>query len=208
MINYGKTVLAASIQGISISIIILFISITEIRGQNPITFSGPAGQSSEKETPPIKERIFYGGSFSLQLGSLTNIEVSPIVGLWILPRVAVAVGPSYRYYKYSSNQTRIYGARAYLQFVVFRDINKVVPIGVHTSLFLHLEDELLSLDSEYWRNVSIKPNRFGVNTVLAGVGLSQQIGKKAALNFIVMWALNQSQDQVYNNPEIRISFVF
>jgi len=43
-------------------------------------------------TPPLKERILYGGNFSLQLGTYTYIDVSPVVGIWLLPRLAVAAG--------------------------------------------------------------------------------------------------------------------
>jgi len=47
-----------------------------------------------------------------------------------------------------------------------------------------------------------------INTILAGGGLSQQIGRRAALNFMVLWALNDSGYGLYSNPEIRIGFVF
>ena len=80
-------------------------------------FQTAHSQVRKSETPPIRERIFFGGSFGLQLGSVTDIEVSPVIGLWVLPRIAVAAGPDYRYYKDPVNRTAIYGGRIYTQLV-------------------------------------------------------------------------------------------
>ena len=166
------------------------------------------GQKLKKEVPPIKERLFYGGNFSLQIGSITNIELSPIVGFWVLPRLAVAAGPNYKYRKDYYGKTDIYGGRAYVQFVVIQDLNKFIPLGMNTSLFLHLEDEVLSLDSYHYRNVVANPKRFLINSVFAGAGLSQQIGVRSSVNLMVLWALNESATEVYSNPLFRIGFIF
>jgi hypothetical protein len=165
------------------------------------------GQKSREKPPPLRERLFFGGNFGLQFGTITNIQISPIIGLWVLPRLAVAVGPDYRFYKFQDIQTNIYGGKTYLQFVVIQDINSFIPIGVHTGIFLHLEDELLSLESSAWKDPSAT-GRFYINTVLSGVGISQQIGKRSSLNIMFLWALNDSGYEVYSNPEIRASFNF
>jgi hypothetical protein len=167
-----------------------------------------SGQQSNEEIPPLKDRLFYGGNFALQLGTYTNIEVSPVIGLWLLPRLAIAAGPSYRFYKFGNEKTDIYGGRTYLQFVVLKDLDKFIPLGIHTSIFLHCEDEFLSLQSDFWENTSVNTKRFIINTILAGGGISQQIGQRSSINFIVIWALNDSGYNIYSNPEIRIGFVF
>lgn len=167
-----------------------------------------SGQEQKEQAPPIKERLFYGGSFALMLGTATTIELSPVIGLWVLPRIDVAIGPTYRFYKYRSDQTDIYGGKIYTEFVFFRDMDRFIPLGIHTSLFLHIEDEMLSLSSKYWANVILSPKRFMINTVLVGPGLSQQMGKRASFNLTVLWALNDSGYPVYSNPEVKIGFVF
>lgn len=167
-----------------------------------------SGQTTKEEAPPLKERLFYGGSFGLQIGSITDIEVSPVIGIWVLPRLAVAVGPNYRYYKDPNKVTDIYGGSGYIQFVVIKDINSFIPLGSHTGIFLHVEDELLSLNSSFWKTLPYSSKRFYVNTVLAGVGISQQLGRRSSLNFMVLWALNESQYDLYGSPEIRVSFIF
>jgi hypothetical protein len=167
-----------------------------------------SGQKSKEETPPLRDRLFFGGNFGLQFGTITDIQVSPVIGLWIFPRLAVAVGPDYRFYKYRNDRTNIYGGKGYMQFVVIKDINSVIPVGVNIGVFLHVEDELLSLESSFWKNPPITSDRFYINTILAGGGISQQIGKRSSLNFMVLWALNDSGYEVYSNPEIRVSFNF
>ncbi|HQE67590.1 MAG TPA: hypothetical protein PLE05_12230 [Bacillota bacterium] len=158
----------------------------------------------------MTERIFFGGSFALQIGSFTDIEIAPVAGLWVLPRVAVAAGPSYRFYKFMGTKTDILGIRTYSQLVLLRDIDKYIPLGVHSSIFFHLEDELLSLETDFWKIPSTepRPRRFYVNTPLAGAGISQQIGRRSSINFMVLWALHDSGYPLYSNPEIRVSFIF
>jgi hypothetical protein len=176
-----------------------------------ILFSSSLGISAQRikeEAPPLMDRLFFGGNFGLQFGTITDIQVSPVVGLWVLPRLAVAAGPDYRFYKYRSEKTNIYGGKAYSQFVVIKDISSFLPIGANTGIFLHLEDELLSLESSFWKNPPLTSKRFYMNTVLAGGGISQQMGKRSSLNIMVLWALNDSPYSIYGNPDIRVSFSF
>ncbi len=160
------------------------------------------------EAPPLKERIFFGGSFALQIGTITNIEASPIIGLWVLPRIAVAVGPNYRFYKDPGGGTSIYGGRGYTQLVLIKDFNSIIPVGINMGLFLHAEDEFLSLESEFWKDPPYSSKRFSMNTILAGAGISQPVGMKGSINMMVLWALNASVYDIYGNPEIRVSFTF
>jgi hypothetical protein len=173
-----------------------------------LSYSVLSGQRTREDTPPLSERIFYGGSFSLQIGSITNIEVAPVIGLWVFPRLAVAAGPDYRFYKDWDGKTHIFGGRSYVQFVIFRDLDKFIPMGTRVSLFLHCEDEMLSLESEYWNNVTYNPKRFMINTVLAGGGISEQIGARSSVNIMVLWTFNDPGYPIYSSPVLRIGFAF
>jgi hypothetical protein len=182
-----------------IVLLLLLVPITDIFSQN---------QRRREEPPPIRERIFFGGNLGLQFGTITNVQISPIVGLWVLPRVIVAGGPNFTYYQDPYDKTMIYGGKFYSEFFLIRDLSQVLPLGGQTGIFLHLEDEVLSLESDYWGNQSTTAERFTINTVLAGGGISQQIGSRSYINFMVLWALNESIYTVYSNPEIRVSFSF
>lgn len=165
-------------------------------------------QRAKEEAPPLRERIFFGGSFGLQFGTLTDIEFSPVVGIWLLPRVNVAAGPKYRFYKDPFDRTDIYGGRVYTQFVLIQDFNNLVPIGVNLGFFLHAENELLSLENEFWQ-YSLEPkSRFNINTPFVGVGISQGMGRRSSMNIMALWALTDPGIEIYSNPEFRISFIF
>jgi hypothetical protein len=166
------------------------------------------GQQVSKEVPPLSERIFYGGSFGLQFGSITNIQVSPVVGLWVRPRLTVAVGPEYTYYKDPGNATSIYGANVYTQFFVIQDLNNVVKLGLHYGFFAMAEDELLSLKSSFWKDPPFNSDRFYTNTFMVGGGISQPLGQRSAINLMVLWPLEPPQYGFYSNPEIRFNFIF
>lgn len=164
--------------------------------------------AQRKDIPPLRDRLFYGGSFGLQFGSVTDIQLSPVIGIWILPRIGIAAGPTYRFYKNYFIKTDIYGGRSYAELVLVQDLNNIVPLGINTGIFLHLEDELLSLKSSSWKNPPYTSDRFYLNTVLAGAGISQPMGRRSSFNFMFLWALNDSYYNLYSTPEIRIAFIF
>jgi hypothetical protein len=170
-------------------------------------FDSASAQRVKETPPPLSERIFFGGNLGLRFGTITDIQIAPVVGIWLLPRVAVALGPNYRYYKYYDTHTAIYGGKSYVQFVVVKNISTFLPIGANTGIFLHLEDELLSLESSFW-NSPVVSERFNVNTVLGGGGISQQIGRRSSMDITILWILNDPGYSLYSTPEFRISFIF
>jgi len=168
-----------------------------------ITFSTISGQKVRSETPPLKERLFYGGSLGLQFGTYTDIDVSPVIGLWVLPRLNVAAGPKYRFQKYYDERANMYGGRAYSQFFFIRDLNNMIPMGVHLGFFLHAEDEFFKF---YYTDGTDAEELFS-NVPLIGAGISEPLGRRASLNLMFLWALDDTYD-FYDDPEIRLSIIF
>ena len=208
IINYRTSELIQSCRKVLLINLLAFISFSIISGQKTKQDQFPYDQNDKESTPSFKERLFYGGNLGLMFGSITDIQISPVVGYWVLPRIAVAAGPDYRYYSYTGTSTSIYGGKAYLQLVIVQDLNSVIPFGSHTGIFFHVEDELLSLKANFWKQPLNPRGRFYINTVLAGGGISQQIGRRSSLDFMVLWPLNDSGYDIYSNPEIRVSFIF
>ncbi len=165
-------------------------------------------QKTSGETPPLKERLFFGGSFGLQFGTYTDIQLAPVAGLWILPRLAFAAGPNYRFYKDPFNRTDIYGGNAYLQYHFIKDLNSILPAGLHMGFFLHAEDELLSLKNSFWKVQPDATGRFLVNTILAGGGISQPMGRRSSINLMFLWPVTTVSYDIYGNPEVRVSLIF
>jgi hypothetical protein len=173
-----------------------------------LSVSAADGQQKRTEAPPLKDRLFYGGGFGLQFGTITDIEVSPVIGIWVLPRLGIAVGPDFKYFKNPLYHTTIYGGRTYLEYLFLQDFNNIIPLGVHLGLFLHGEYEVLSLQSDLFKADPAATGRFLTGTFLAGGGIRQQVGQRSSLNLTFLWTLNDSGYGLYGNPEIRISFMF
>jgi hypothetical protein len=190
--GYERTMARCHKKMTSLTIVFLFAAVSMVEGQR-----------TREQPPPIRERMFFGGSLGLQFGTYTDIQVAPIAGLWVRPRLAIAAGPNFRYYKDPYYESTMYGGNAYAQFVPVQDINNAIPIGLHMGIFLHLEDDLLNFDDPLVDNA-----RVTVNTVLGGFGIRQQMGMRSSINLIFLWAFNDSVYQLYSNPEIRISFNF
>jgi len=171
-------------------------------------FTMAYGQQVRQEAPPLRERLFFGGNIGLMFGSYTNIDVSPIIGLWVLPRIAVAAGPNFRYFKDPYGSTTIYGGKAYAEIVFLQDLNNLLPLGIHLGLFLHGEYEGLSLESAFFKSPPYESGRFMLNTFLAGGGIRQMLGPRSSMNITFLWAFDDSGYGIYGNPEIRVSFMF
>lgn len=163
---------------------------------------------SERNTaPPLRERIIFGGNFSLQFGTYAYVDLTPTVGLWVLPRISIAAGPSYKYLKDPFGSTDAYGGKAYTRFVLIQDLDKLIPIGFRMSLYVHGEYERMSYRSDYFYT-AYENERFMQDFVLAGLGISQYLGIKSSVNISILWVINESEIQIYDSPEIRIGFTF
>lgn len=173
-----------------------------------VSSPGTRLMAQNNSKPPLGQRLTYGGSFGLQFGTITNIEVSPLIGVWLLPRAVVVMGPTWQYYKDPYNRTSIYGGRAFGRFMFIQDLNEFVPLGIGLGFYLHAEYEALSLDSDFWNASLPDQTRFWEHNTLAGLGISQRIGMRSSFNISFLWSVTQSEYQIYNNPEIRIDFLF
>jgi hypothetical protein len=179
-----------------ISLILIFLVISSF------------GQKVSNEKPPLRERMFFGGYFGLQFGTITNIDISPTVGVWVMPRVAIALGPSFQYYADPYGDTFIYGGSTYLQLTILQDLNNILPVGIHMGIFGQVEYEGLSLEKSYITQMPDAQGRVYSDVVLLGAGISQSLGGRSSINLSFLWALTQSDYIQYGSPEIRVSFNF
>ena len=160
-----------------------------------------SAQNDEREFRPerdFKSHLFYGGGFGLQFGSVTLIELSPLVGYKVTPKLGIGLSPTYKYYSYKNSynsssrlENNVYGGSIFARYMIFENI------------FAHTEYESLF----YNIKVSGYPTDMRqYNSVLVGGGYRQQIGANAAMNLMVLWNLNDTPDSPYTNPIIRIGF--
>ncbi|NIJ55537.1 hypothetical protein [Dyadobacter arcticus] len=127
---------------------------------------------------PFKERLRLGGSFGLSLGTVTNINLSPMAGYELTEKLVAGVGPTLMYfrYKYYDINTAYYGGRAFLMYSIFPMVNL---IG---------EFESMNVEGSYQK-------RQWLGSPLVGASYSQPIGGKfiKAVHFTALYNLN------YNN---------
>lgn len=193
----------------------MFLNVKRLTGFFVIFFfiviSGVAQTGGDR--PDSGRRFFFGGNFGLQVGSITNIEVSPIAGYRVFPWFSVAAGPKYQLYgeNYAGFKfnTHIYGGRTFARIMIIGDIDKFIPIGFHGGLFGHTEYEVLSLERQYF-DLSGGDGRFWLHSVLVGGGLNQPLSDRASVNIMLLWNLNESSNtlSLYNNPILKFGINF
>jgi len=148
--------------------------------------------NKEKPKISIKDKVFFGGDFGLQIGTETNVILSPQVGYLINQYWAVGTGANFMYrrikYQYTVASELCYGGNVFTQ---------IYPLPF---LVLHGETQVLNIKDNYGRAIDIP--------ILAGGGYRQKYGKKMAANYMILWNFNQTQNSVYPKLSYRISFYF
>ncbi len=185
-------------------IITLFICNTGIYAQNKKT----------EEKLSLKDRIFFGGNIGLQIGTITQIEIAPLVGYRITPRLSAGLGIKYEYYKentyFANFETHIYGGRLFSNYLFIKDLNNVIPLGFNGGIFVQGEYEALNLETRIFDVLNEHPgqDRFWLHSVLVGGGLRIPAGERASINLTILYNLNESANTPYSNPIIRFGVYF
>lgn len=171
----------------TVGIVILFLTLTMASGQE--------NRRPIQEKPPLKDRLFFGGYFGLQFGSITLIDVSPLIGLNVSTNFAVGLGLTYQYYseKYQSYSysTNIFGGRGFARYYFIQN------------LFAQAEYEILNFEAPV---SPIETERVNVHGLLVGGGYRQMIGERSFASIVVLWNLNENIYSPYSNPVIRMGF--
>ncbi len=168
----------------TVGIVILFLTLSTVSGQE--------NRRPLEEKPPLKDRLFFGGYFGLQFGTITLVDVSPLVGLNISNHFAVGLGLTYQYYreKYLSYRysTNIYGGRGFARYYFIQNF------------FAQAEYEILNFEPY------IESERINVHGFLLGGGFRQIVNRNSFISIVVLWNLNESIYSPYSNPVIRMGF--
>ncbi|MDW7690252.1 hypothetical protein R9C00_24190 [Flammeovirgaceae bacterium SG7u.111] len=144
--------------------------------------------------PPLKDRIYIGGNLGLSFGTITYIDVSPLVGYRITPEFSAGAGFSYRYYednRYNSGYN-IVGPRAFARYVI---ADMFFPYVEYESLYVKFDNS----DTKTW-----------YDALFLGAGLMQPVGKKGRIMLTALYNVNYSQTHsLYSSPwQYRVGFVF
>jgi len=177
---------------IKIITIILLIGYFNVFGQRENRTDNTEGLS-------FKERLFTGGNFGLQFGTITNIEISPILGYRVTENFVFGIGATYICYSNSiytpKYSTDIYGGRLFSRYYFFEKI------------FAHAELETLNYEAvSIFHSNNYTLNRVWSNGVLLGGGYRQMLGEFSSIHLTILWNFNEDIYSPYTNPIIRVGF--
>jgi len=152
---------------------------------------------------PILDRIDFGGYLGAQFGTVTLIEVAPVVSYHFTEKFHAGVGLTYQYYKntyYTPDySTSSYGGSLFGRYFIWRDLFAHVE---YAPLYVNYYDYFDNGSGGYYR---VKGATW-VHDFLIGGGYRQIIGNKAFMSLMVLWNINESYYSPYSNPIIRIGF--
>src|SRR5690606_15217468 len=175
----------------------LFIFITlGISAQNEDEYVYGDTPKNKQEQPKgfSWDKVTIGGNIGATFGDITYFEIAPVVGYYFTPNIIGGVGGNYIYYndKFSSFSTNIYGGRVYGQYL-FNDL----------PLLGHVEAEIINVEN-------FNQGRVNIYNYYVGGGLKQSIGGGSYLFIMILYNLNDVQQNYYvqSNPIFRFGFAF
>lgn len=148
--------------------------------------------SEELQGNDLKDRIYFGGNLGLQFGTITNIEVSPLVGYRFTDKFSAGLGITYIYFKTNYNnfpdfETNIYGYRFFTRY------------SITQQFYATAEYENLSL--EFFNSIDGSVGRQWVPGAFVGGGYFQPIGRNAGFNIAALYnVLYDDLKSPYNSP--------
>jgi hypothetical protein len=150
--------------------------------------SQPAKQASSGKSKPRRSggnRWYFGGGLGASFGSVTYIQITPMLGYRVTNRLRAGLGLTWRYRKddrYGQDlSTSDYGASLFSQYSVTR------------SLFIHGEYEYLSFE---YALSSTDTGRDNYDSIFVGPGFSQPLGGRSAFSVLALYNL------LYDDTEI------
>jgi hypothetical protein len=173
-------------------------------------------KKQEKKEEPKKSKkwnnFVLGGNIGLQFGTVTYIDISPIVGYYITPRLLTGVGLTYQYFNdsYSTGySTHIFGGRTFTNYALVEHIGRNLRIKSDITIFVHAEYEALNIGRDFTKAKNVgATKRFWLNGILLGGGIRKPIGKRSSFNFAVLYNILADSRTPYDNPIVRIGFYF
>lgn len=151
-----------------------------------------------EDSVSFKDRLYFGGNFGMQFGTVTLIDFSPLVGVMITPKFSSGLGITYQYYKdnrYFGANSSSYGGRLFSRYNIFPNI------------FLHAEYETINFDNYNFRTEQYE--RIWSPGLFLGGGYFAPFGSRGGANFTFLYnVLYDRNRSPYGEPYvIRVGFV-
>ena len=133
----------------------------------------------EPPKPPVADRFFFGGGIGLSFGTVDYLELAPMVGVRVVPKLDLGLQPFYRWRndgRYEPDlETTDYGASLFLRYRVI------------ANFFLQAGYEYTSY--EYATTSAGGSVRDDYSAVLAGAGYYAPMGRNVGLYAAALYDL-------------------
>jgi len=139
---------------------------------------------------PFKDRLYFGGGLGLSFGTVTSIQIEPLVGVNLDPKNKLSTGLGLNYWYYRDNrftpaiELNGYGYRTFLRY-------RFIPQAFAHAEFLHMNVEHIGFEGE--------KVRIWVPHLLVGGGYVQPIGDHSSLYIQLLWEVLQDPNSVYHD---------
>lgn len=182
---------------ISFLFVVVFCSSVYAQETNTVTTNPKNTSTKIKEFNTLKDRLYFGGNIGGMFGTISYINLSPLIGIKITKDFSVGGGFTYNYYsqtyqgkKYSST---IYGGNAFARYIVLEN------------LFAQIGWDRLSVP-DY--NSPIYNSRAWIDNILIGGGYKQAFSANGNFVAAIFYNINETPLSPYPNPIIQIGFNF
>jgi hypothetical protein len=170
-----------------------------------------AQSKNQREKESFADKLVYGGSFGLQFGSLTLVDISPVIGYRITEKLEAGLGFTYKYYKYKDYfydvntgmrydlKSNILGGSVYSRYHILENV------------FAHVEFEQLSYRyTDYFyagSTLGTEKLTASISSFFVGGGYRQRISQNSYFYIMGLWNLSEDALSPYNNPVLRMGVI-
>lgn len=156
----------------------------------PAAAPPPAEPASSK--PPLRERVYYGGSIIVTFGDVTRIGIYPMIAYKFTPKLSLGAEVGYEWLDYDDfDQTaNNYGGSVFARY-------RIVP-----RLYAHVEYQMVNYEIFTSATTS---ERDWVPYLLVGGGYSQPMGRNAWSYVEVLFDVLNDSNSPYKEGEPFIS---
>jgi hypothetical protein len=157
----------------------------------PLLCAAQDTQQRERRDPrPIRERIWFGGGVGMSFGTITAIQLDPMLGYKVdqAGKLSVGLGGSYWYFddrRFADASFVGYGYRTFTRYRVLQ------PVYLHAE-FLHMNVET---QDRFTRRLE----RLWVPHLLLGGGYVQRLGGRSSIFIQVLFDVWQHEQSIYRN---------
>ncbi len=182
-----------------IGIFFLF-AVLNIQAQYVRPEAGPSDKGKNPQPNSFGQNFSIGGSFGLQFGTYTYIDLEPLLNYHFNKSFMIGVGPIYQFLSvqdqgYGNYTSSTYGARFVALYFLPQDLQRFFIMG---------EFDALNVPEPSLYTYQIL--RGTITLPMIGIGYKEPISDKFFFFISGLWNFNNSPYNPYSNPVINAGF--